>query len=302
MPSANARACISATPMTGRACTIWSMKSSTTRSTRLWGLCGSRRGGPEPRWLLTVSDNGRGIPTDIHSERRRLGSRSDHDPAPCRRQIRAERLQSIRRTARRRRVGGQCLLRKAGPSVWRSGHEYYMRFAYGDPEAPLRIVGEANGRRGTEVTFLPSSRTFTKTEFDFATIEHRLRELASLNSGVTIVLADLRGVEKKEVTLHYEGGLEAFVRYLDRAKTPLIPSPILLRGERETIVVEAAWSGTTRTMRHALLHQHHSAARRRQHLPASARRSPRVTKYAEGIEPGRRKRRSRLRATIAARV
>src|SRR5207248_6147702 len=101
-------------------------------------------------------------------------------------------------------------------------------------------VGEADGKRGTEVTFLPSTKTFTKTEFDFATIEHRLRELAFLNSGVTIVLSDLRGVEKKEVVLHYEGGLEAFVRYLDRAKTGLIPAPILLRAERENIVVEAA--------------------------------------------------------------
>jgi len=115
-----------------------------------------------------------------------------------------------------------------------------VRFSDGDPVSPLAIVGEANGRRGTEVTFLPSPRTFTKTEFDFATIEHRLRELAFLNSGVTIVLADLRGVEKKEIVLHYEGGLEAFVRYLDRAKTALIPSPILIRGERENIIVEAA--------------------------------------------------------------
>jgi DNA gyrase subunit B len=104
----------------------------------------------------------------------------------------------------------------------------------------LKAVGCANGKRGTEVSFLPSPKTFTKTDFDSATIEHRLRELAFLNSGVTIVLADVRGVEKKEVMLHYEGGLEAFVRYLDRAKIALIPSPILLRAERENIVVEAA--------------------------------------------------------------
>ncbi len=90
------------------------------------------------------------------------------------------------------------------------------------------------------MTFLPCTKTFTKTEFDFATLEHRLRELAFLNSGVTIVLADRRGVEKKDVTLHYEGGLEAFVRYLDRAKNPLIPSPVMLEAERDGIVVEAA--------------------------------------------------------------
>ena len=81
----------------------------------------------------------------------------------------------------------------------------------------------ADGKKGTEVTFLPSTATFTKTEFDFATLEHRLRELAFLNSGVTIILADKRGVEAKEVTLHYEGGLKAFVEYLDRAKQPADP-------------------------------------------------------------------------------
>src|SRR5205085_7992347 len=124
--------------------------------------------------------------------------------------------------------------------IWRNGQEFYMRFHDGDPVSALKVVGDAKGKRGTEVTCLPSPKTFTKLEFDSATIEHRLRELAFLNSGVTIVLADVRGVEKKEIVLHYEGGLEAFVRYLDRAKTTLIPSPILLRAERENIVVEAA--------------------------------------------------------------
>src|SRR5213078_3043702 len=97
--------------------------------------------------------------------------------------------------------------------IWRNGKEFAMRFRHGDPEAPLAAVGDAPGRKGTEVTFLPSTGTFTKTEFDYATLEHRLRELAFLNSGVTVILADNRGVEKKEVTLHYDGGLEAFVRY-----------------------------------------------------------------------------------------
>ena len=112
--------------------------------------------------------------------------------------------------------------------VWRDGKEHYMRFHNGDAVAPLKVVGNApleNGkpRRGTEVTFLPSPVTFTKTEFDYATLEHRLRELAFLNSGVTILLTDKRGVEPKETTLHYEGGLKAFAEYLDRAKNALIP-------------------------------------------------------------------------------
>ncbi|HSC60263.1 MAG TPA: DNA topoisomerase (ATP-hydrolyzing) subunit B [Rhizomicrobium sp.] len=124
--------------------------------------------------------------------------------------------------------------------IWRDGKEHYMQFRHGEPVAPLKIVADAPGKKGTEVTFLPSTGTFTKTEFDFATLEHRLRELAFLNSGVTIILADKRGVEKKEVTLHYEGGLAEFVRYLDRAKTSLIPTPIMISSEREGVTVEVA--------------------------------------------------------------
>ena len=124
--------------------------------------------------------------------------------------------------------------------IWRDGKEHYMRFRHGDPVAPLKVVADAPGSKGTEVTFLPSPATFTKTEFDFATLEHRLRELAFLNSGVTIVLADKRGVEAKEVTLHYEGGLKAFVQYLDRAKNPLIPAPVMIVAERDGMTVEVA--------------------------------------------------------------
>src|SRR5260221_2787247 len=124
--------------------------------------------------------------------------------------------------------------------VWREDKEHFVRFHDGDPEAPLAAVAETKDKRGTEVTFLPSPKTFTKLEFDYATLEHRLRELAFLNSGVTIGLADRRGVEAKESTLHYDGGLEAFVRYLDRAKNSLIPDPVMIKAEREGISVEAA--------------------------------------------------------------
>ncbi|MBV9045944.1 MAG: DNA gyrase subunit B, partial [Alphaproteobacteria bacterium] len=103
-----------------------------------------------------------------------------------------------------------------------------------------KIVGDAPGKKGTEVTFLPSPVTFTKTDFDFATLEHRLRELAFLNSGVTIILTDKRGVEPKETVLHYEGGLKAFVQYLDRAKTSLIGAPVMITAERDGMTVECA--------------------------------------------------------------
>jgi DNA gyrase subunit B len=124
--------------------------------------------------------------------------------------------------------------------IWRDGKEHYMQFRHGEPQAPLKVVGEVKNKRGTEVTFLPSTLTFTMTEFDYPTLEHRLRELAFLNSGVTIWLTDKRGVEPKESKLHYEGGLEQFVRYLDRAKNSLIPNPIMVIAEREGITVEAA--------------------------------------------------------------
>jgi DNA gyrase subunit B len=125
-------------------------------------------------------------------------------------------------------------------TIWRDGHEHSMEFRNGEAVAPLAIVGAAYDRRGTEVTFLPSKKTFTMTEFDFATLEHRLRELAFLNSGVTIVLSDMRHAEEKRETLRYEGGVEAFVKYLDRNKSPLVPEPIVMKAERDGIGVECA--------------------------------------------------------------
>src|SRR5205085_9318870 len=116
-----------------------------------------------------------------------------------------------------------------------------MELRHGEPAAPLAIVGPAEGRRGTEVSFLPSTDTFKGVvEFDYQTLEHRLRELAFLNSGVRIVLTDLRHAEQKREELFYEGGIEAFVRYLDRSKKPEIARPILVRAEREGIGVEVA--------------------------------------------------------------
>jgi DNA gyrase subunit B len=125
-------------------------------------------------------------------------------------------------------------------TIWRDGQEHFMEFRDGEPVTPLSVVGAARDKRGTQVTFLPSPQTFTMTEFDFATLEHRLRELAFLNSGVLIVLSDMRHPVEKREELRYEGGVEAFVKYLDRNKTPLIPAPIMIKGEREGIAIECA--------------------------------------------------------------
>jgi DNA gyrase subunit B len=122
------------------------------------------------------------------------------------------------------------------------------------PEQPLAELGAAPSwpagstreglATGTEITFLPSTATFTKTEFDFMTLEHRLRELAFLNSGVTLVLTDLRAVEPKTASFHFDGGLEAFVHYLDRSKQALHAPPVAIRGEREGIILEIAMEWT----------------------------------------------------------
>jgi DNA gyrase subunit B len=129
--------------------------------------------------------------------------------------------------------------------IWRYGKEHFVRFKDGEAEAPLKAVGKApevNGKpkTGTELSFLPSTETFTMTEFDFATIERRLRELAFLNSGVGIVLVDVRHVRPVTVEMRYDGGLKAFVDYLDRSKNALQPAPIMVRGERGGATVEMA--------------------------------------------------------------
>jgi DNA gyrase subunit B len=192
----------------------------------------------------TVTDNGRGIPTAIKDD-------DDHDPKRSAAEIVMTELHAGGKFDQNSyKVSGG--LHGVGVSVvnalsvslklriFRDGKEHLMSFTNGEADAPLSIVGDAEGRRGTEVTFLPSPETFTKTEFDFSTLEHRLRELAFLNSGVRIILADRRGVEPKEIELHYDGGIQAFVRYLDRAKQSLLPDPVMMRADSNQISVECA--------------------------------------------------------------
>ncbi len=194
---------------------------------------------------VTVTDNGRGIPTDIHSEegvsaaevimtQLHAGGKFDQNSYKVSGGLHGVGVSVV-----------NALSTKLKLRIWRDAREHQIEFAHGNAVAPLEILGPApldgdKPKRGTEVTFLPSPETFTMIEFDYGTIEHRLRELAFLNSGVHIILTDARHAEIKQEDLYYEGGLEAFVRYLDRAKAPLISAPIMMKGERDRITVEVA--------------------------------------------------------------
>ena len=197
-----------------------------------------------PDGSVTVTDNGRGIPVDIHAEegvsaaevimtQLHAGGKFDQNSNKVSGGLHGVGISVV-----------NALSEWLDLKIWRGGKEHAMRFEGGDATAPLKVVGEVPDRKGTEITFMPSHKIFTMTEFDFSTIEHRLRELAFLNSGLTLTLSDVRGVEPKLVEMHYEGGIEAFVQYLDRSKNPLHKPAIVVRGEREGITVEAAMQWT----------------------------------------------------------
>ncbi|MEM1400553.1 MAG: DNA gyrase subunit B, partial [Pseudomonadota bacterium] len=193
-----------------------------------------------PDGSATITDNGRGIPVDIHAEENKsaaevimtqlhAGGKFDQNSYKVSGGLHGVGVSVV-----------NALSSKLELTIFRDGKEWKVTFAHGEAEAPLKEVGDAAGRTGTVVTFLPSTETFSMVEFDFGTLEHRLRELAFLNSGVRLLLSDLRGVEKHAVELHYEGGLEAFAAYVDRKKAVLFEPPIAVSGQKDGITAELA--------------------------------------------------------------
>jgi DNA gyrase subunit B len=202
-----------------------------------------------PDGSVSVEDNGRGIPTGIHSEEGvsaaevimtqlhaggKFENTSDDNAYKVSGGLHGVGVSVV-----------NALSEWLDLNIWRDGEEHYMRFAYGDAVAPLKVIGQAvdvdgNPKKGTRVTFLASPATFKITEYDFEKLEHRYRELAFLNSGVRLFLRDARHEEVKEVELYYEGGIAAFVKYLDRNKLPLMPDPVAISGTRDDVTIDVA--------------------------------------------------------------
>ena len=193
---------------------------------------------------VSVTDNGRGIPTGIHPEEGVSAAEVIMT------QLHAGGTFENTSDDNAYKVSGglhgvgvsvvNALSEWLDLTIWRDGEEHYMRFAHGDAVAPLKVVGPAEGKKGTRVTFFPSPATFKITEFDFDKLEHRYRELAFLNSGVRLFLSDARHEEPKTIELFYEGGIAAFVKWLDRNKQPLFPDPISVSGMRDQIGIDVA--------------------------------------------------------------
>jgi DNA gyrase subunit B len=195
---------------------------------------------------VSVSDNGRGIPVDIHAEegvsaaevimtQLHAGGKFDQNSYKVSGGLHGVGVSVV-----------NALSEWLELRIWRRGKEHFARFERGETVEHLREVGPCGDRTGTEVRFMASSKindpkgTFSNLEYSFKTLENRLRELAFLNSGVRIVLEDERPAESLKIEMHYDGGVREFVKYLDRHKTPMITEPIFITGERDGIAVDVA--------------------------------------------------------------
>ena len=189
---------------------------------------------------ISVMDNGRGVPVDIHEE----------EGVSAAQVIMTQLHAGGKFDSNSYKVSGG--LHGVGVSVvnalsdylelriWRNDKEYFMRFEHGEPLEDLVMVGDSPGKTGTQVTFKPSLETFTNVDFSYDILKHRFRELAFLNRGVRIIVQDHRTSDHEEVELYYEGGIEAYVEYLDRSKVALIDTPITVIGEKDGVIFECS--------------------------------------------------------------
>mgnify|MGYP000191352347 FL=1 len=195
---------------------------------------------------VSVSDNGRGIPVDIHAEegvsaaevimtQLHAGGKFDQNSYKVSGGLHGVGVSVV-----------NALSDWLELKIYREGKEHYIRFENGEAVAPLEVIGDApptedgSPLSGSIITFHASSETFTQTEYSLSTLEHRLRELAFLNSGVALQLVDDRNPEQVVIDLHYEGGLVEFVKYIDRSKAAVISEPLPLIGEKDGMTVEVA--------------------------------------------------------------
>jgi hypothetical protein len=233
---------------------------------------------------VTVTDDGRGIPVDIHEEegvsaaevvltRLHAGGKFNQN--------------SYKVSGGLHGVGAavvNALSEWMEVRIWREGVEHFIRFEHGDTVQPLRVVGPATHGNGTEVTFKPAASTFTQTEYQFPILERRLRELAFLNSGIRITLRDDRHVPAQEIDFKFDGGLRAFVEWLDKGKEPICKPPITLAlKEGDGIRVELAmwWTSSPREVMLCFTNNIPSATAAPTR-PASARPDPRGGQIRRG--------------------
>ena len=189
---------------------------------------------------VSVEDNGRGIPTDMHEEegisaaevimtQLHAGGKFDQDSYKVSGGLHCVGVSVV-----------NALSNKLELNIFRNGKEYKLNFKNGDAVSPLEEVGSIKDKNGTKVTFTPDNNIFTKTDFDSKVLGQRFREMAFLNPNVSLIFSDLREADKKETNYHYEGGITEFVKFLDKSKKPIFDEPINVKGNKNNIEVDCS--------------------------------------------------------------